>query len=872
MATTGPFATEFQESSTSQASQVLLTQAPMTQEDPSSQDSEPLDQVMDGNLLDLWLGSEKLDHRSYRSVIIDDLAPWVKSIVESSVKRYSALSKSIITKLASLDKLKKSQSSSPHDLLKISLSDQLMKDDSLKESLLAIVASLHDALRDSVVELKSEKLNILHDQCQIGNFLALARGEMHSHLSKIGWEQKSEELQGSLAMEVQKALEFLEKKLIHITLESNQTTDKVKLCSADSKKLLHEFQSKLTKSIFIDREKSNQKEGDLPKGERKKAQEFQEVFIKGEKDWPSKAKGKIEKSAEGGFEKEEVIDGCFVLTRIKIPSDILLILQKGIKYIPYSYFNPSQALSDYDNMVSNIISQMKQKEVVIPEIFSLYRKKYRIDLMNAFSKSKQFALSLLEENTLKMFLKNNQLALKPADKNLGWVVMDIEWYKKEVFKHLNDTITYQKQELKEAHILAILRLRFSLLSKKLRLPVVLKNKLRPSLNCRLPYFYILPKVHKIPVSSRPVVPNVDSSTTATSKWLSLQLQPVLKLFPWILQGTKEMVCYLETTCFSIVDPILMSADVSSMYTNIPTEAAHKHFLNFRTQYLFVSRKENLPKFPYSKTKWNEICELLLFVLQNNYFIFQENIYSQIKGTAMGTNCAPDFAQIFLGIFEWRHVFIKKLKLPDGYKRYVDDTFMIIPSIQLEETKKVMRNLCSNFSWTFEVGKSLPFLDLLISLGSKFKRFQKLDFCTYEKPINSHLYTSPSQNYPFKYKFNWIQGETVRMLRNSSNKNVFIKHILKFKRLLLKRKYPKDIIDSQINSVKWDSRLKYLSQLEVPPFTKRTVVVPFHPQWKVLLPNIQQLLLDSQIDNISMILCKGRSLQNTASSALKHMLD
>ena len=52
-----------------------------------------------------------------------------------------------------------------------------------------------------------------------------------------------------------------------------------------------------------------------------------------------------------------------------------------------------------------------------------------------------------------------------------------------------------------------------------------------------------------------------------------------------------------------------------------------------------------------------IITFLKLILTLNNFIFNCKTYLQIKGCAMGTKCAPTYANIFMGMFE------KKLHLP-----------------------------------------------------------------------------------------------------------------------------------------------------------------------------------------------------------------
>lgn len=64
-----------------------------------------------------------------------------------------------------------------------------------------------------------------------------------------------------------------------------------------------------------------------------------------------------------------------------------------------------------------------------------------------------------------------------------------------------------------------------------------------------------------------------------------------------------------------------------------------------------------------------IATLLRLVLQLNNFEFNGQRYLETEGKAMGTRVAPTFANLFMAIFEPKHVYSYPL-------RFIDDVFMI----------------------------------------------------------------------------------------------------------------------------------------------------------------------------------------------------
>ena len=60
----------------------------------------------------------------------------------------------------------------------------------------------------------------------------------------------------------------------------------------------------------------------------------------------------------------------------------------------------------------------------------------------------------------------------------------------------------------------------------------------------------------------------------------------------------------------------------------------------------------------------------------NNFVFNGINYLQKKGCAMGTKCAPSYANIFMGWFEEKFIFPLLTNLSDFYLRFIDDIFLI----------------------------------------------------------------------------------------------------------------------------------------------------------------------------------------------------
>jgi len=381
------------------------------------------------------------------------------------------------------------------------------------------------------------------------------------------------------------------------------------------------------------------------------------------------------------------------------------------------------------------------------------------------------------------FLRSNDLIAKPADKNLGMTVMHIDWYTDQVFKHLNDDKTYLRLDTEPDWVSIQSELTSVIRSSTYKVKEHLsKTDFQPS------QFYVMPKLHKTPVKTRPIVPGYCQITAKVSEYLAKTLQPVVDQYPWVLKSQTDFIKHIENTTFTR-DMSLASFDVESLYTSIDIKKALRCIKG-----LLLSHFE-LPKVDF-------IINLLQWVLTNNYFQFQGNWYKQISGTAMGTSCAPQFANLYLIHFE--RLKFKKDSLSGKhwktgiYYRYLDDIIVTDSTIGLQDKFNDINSWTKDLRFTLDLGiQSINFLDLTVYKGERYHNSRILDLKPFVKAINPHLYTDPNSNVPDHYKYNWIKGEQIRLMRNSSSFQDYLIAEHKFRNSLTRRNYPKSIQDQYL---------------------------------------------------------------------------
>ncbi|BHF63764.1 hypothetical protein SprV_0200675900 [Sparganum proliferum] len=151
------------------------------------------------------------------------------------------------------------------------------------------------------------------------------------------------------------------------------------------------------------------------------------------------------------------------------------------------------------------------------------------------------------------------------------------------------------------------------------------------------------------------------------------------------------------------DQIMVSFDVVSLFTSIPPDLA-----------LDVLRKRLEKK--YNETtgplKIQHLMQLFAFC-QRTFFTFNGRTYEQIKGTPMGSPISSLVAELVLQ--ELEKVAFHHYE-PAFWRRYVDDTFVIIEGSRLADFQDLFNSIFPDIQSTREEehAEQLPFLDVLVT--------------------------------------------------------------------------------------------------------------------------------------------------------------
>jgi len=179
-----------------------------------------------------------------------------------------------------------------------------------------------------------------------------------------------------------------------------------------------------------------------------------------------------------------------------------------------------------------------------------------------------------QQQTLKLLKSNNNSTIKPTDKNLGPAGMGIYTYISMVLKEHLLTKDYsqilpleakRRMENLKQNLISLLQTHQAILTKQEKLYF---NRSLETQH-RLPVFYGLPKVHKNPVSLRPIISTCGSLLSIFSIWLDFKMKELLQLVKSYLKNSATVINDLKNLIIP-QEALLFSTDVKSMYTNIDT--------------------------------------------------------------------------------------------------------------------------------------------------------------------------------------------------------------------------------------------------------------------------------------------------------------
>ncbi len=425
---------------------------------------------------------------------------------------------------------------------------------------------------------------------------------------------------------------------------------------------------------------------------------------------------------------------------------------------------------------------------------------------------------------LKNLARDKDIVIRKADKNSMIVIQNVEDYKNEGLRQLDDGVHYLR--LEKSHSCQINR-EASTLIKEMQYNkksfddytyLYLNNSQTEFWDNN---FFLLPKIHKVPdifnkyrkgnvigdklsIPGRPITSQTGSPTRKIAKFLSEILKPIVEKQETFVKNSKDALEKLEKIELGENDWII-TYDISNMFTSIPIDEMTR-IVEFDLQ-----RNEHI-EYPFKRPKTKEVIQLVNLYLKNAEIMFDNKYWKQTTGSTMGGSCSGEICDIH--VYHLLNYIISKANCENkirAHYRFKDDGIIIWKSTKSEAVKffEIANEIHPNIKFKNEISFTEGiFLDLHIFKGRNEFKESKLTSKVYRKETEIFQFLHPKSGHPKHVFIGFIRGECIRFLRNTNKKIWFNEKINDFKNKLRDRGYKENLIKI-CNQYKFEDRPRYM---------------------------------------------------------------
>ena len=240
---------------------------------------------------------------------------------------------------------------------------------------------------------------------------------------------------------------------------------------------------------------------------------------------------------------------------------------------------------------------------------------------------------------LKALSKDTSIIISKPDKGHGVVILNKIDYVRKMEELLNDRAKF-RELVAEDPLLHTLNMenKINYRIRKLKSDGIISDELASSLmasGTQPGIMYGTPKIHKRGIPLRPILSAINTCSYNLSKYLVSILSPLTNN-DYTLKNTYEFV-ELINSVENANDYVMCSFDIESLFTNIPLQET----LDIILRLLFPNLDAKFKGF--NKKQFKTLLEL---ATTTSTFLFNNKLYEQVDGVAMGSPCGPTLANIF----------------------------------------------------------------------------------------------------------------------------------------------------------------------------------------------------------------------------------
>jgi predicted GIY-YIG superfamily endonuclease len=423
-------------------------------------------------------------------------------------------------------------------------------------------------------------------------------------------------------------------------------------------------------------------------------------------------------------------------------------------------------------------------------------------------------ITQLERKALGELRKNDNIIILTADKGGSIVVMNKDDYDRKMGEIVNNTQNYSVKHTEYPK---------KVKNKLTKLCTDLTNNKKDALNAEVkdnkitntakdnlikeykkeiklvksddtnktPHIYGAPKIHKENVPLRPIVSTIDSSMRNLETHLKHILTPLSNNSIYNVKNPKQVLEKLNSINID-ENTRCCSFDVVNMFNNIPRQ---KLLTILKTEL-----EKDITLIERTSFTPTDICKLVDFALTHTHFQYQNQIFVQNSGLAMGSKISPILADICMEniLNEAMESFTEK---PILYVKYVDDCLCVYDNTKIDSKLLLthLNTIDNNVKFTLEEEKDtkLPFLDILIT-----REHNKFITKVYRKPTDKGAKLNYNSNHSYATKATVVRADLIRAYEYCTENSDLEKELSTVYQNLFKNNYTKSFINRVHRKVKF----------------------------------------------------------------------
>ena len=405
------------------------------------------------------------------------------------------------------------------------------------------------------------------------------------------------------------------------------------------------------------------------------------------------------------------------------------VLHYGLKH----HILPAKVRSD--NIKASIEKVMNALPVMDHERHTCIDFEFRDKIKQQFYAFEKNAISTCASRrnqawhrTLKQISLNDRIKVCKFDKGNGTVILNSHEYIEKLNVIINDHLKFKKVSTDtKTHPVIKKQKKITDEINQFLKGEIPDNVIKQLLPCgSVPgKLYGLVKVHKPNNPLRPVVSMIGTPEYQLAKWLDSYIKPNI-CSTYMLNSTANFLDEIHNVRINNGD-ICVSFDVTSLFTNIPLDET----IQLIADRVYSNDAVLTP--PLTKLKFIEFMKLAT----SGVFMFNDELYVQTDGVAMGSPLAPTLANFFMAHIENKVLsnMDENIK-PKFYRRYVDDCFLIFNANQsYSNVLNIFNSAHENLAFTVEVAKDacIPFLDVEVIVCN-----DKIETRVFRKKTNTNV--------------------------------------------------------------------------------------------------------------------------------------